>query len=539
MNKALILLGVMLFGVTTALAEPEAGKARYLVATRRPARQLSIRFDRDVDIRRFESVNGFAAELTEAEVAELRKSGEVLWVGPDELRYAVGTVPSSESFRPVIEGAAVAPAATSTQQTPYGITMVGAPRVWNLGRGRTIKVAVIDSGIEKAHPDIADDYKGGYDFVNNDEDPEDENGHGTHVAGTIGALDNLFGVVGVAPDVEIYSLRVLGPTGSGSVSSEIRAIDWAIENHMNIINLSLGSNRAETLEEQALGRARDAGIIVVAASGNSYSGVDGLIYPAGYSSVLSVGAINEQQNIASFSQRGSTLKLVAPGVSVLSLNTYAVDVSSGDNIYDADLLEGSPRGTISGEFVFCGLGAQGDFPPSVQGKIALIERGSITFREKTQNAVNAGAVAVAIFNNDNPYGGWTLIRDGDGNIIPDAASFPWPVTVGMTKESGTALRQLPPGSQMSINTRSGGYRLSSGTSMSAPHVAGVAALVWSLAPQASAEQVRQALLDSAVDLGTPGFDTTFGFGGVDAFAAAKRIAPEKFGANPRRRGVRH
>lgn len=543
MKRSLALVWVVLGGVATTFAA-ESSKTKYLVATRGPAAQLKIQSDREIPVRQFKSVNGFAAELTDAEVAQLRKSSEVLFIELDALRYATPIIPAEKSATMMAVSSAIRAAENSVQHIPYGLEMVGAPRVWNLGRGKNIKVAVIDTGIVADHPDIAGQYKGGYDIVRDDEIPNDEHGHGTHVAGTIAAIDNGFGVVGVAPDVELYALKVLDQGGSGTVSWIITAVDWAIENKMDILNLSLGySGDPSILEEQAFARAADAGIIAVAASGNDFYGDDGIDYPANYSTVLSVGAVDPDRVITAFSQRGPGLKLVAPGTGVLSLsNVMGVEVRAGNAFFVASRAEGSPEGTLSGEFVFCGFGTPEEIPDSVRGRIALLERGSLTpelmpFRVKVQNAVAKGAIGAVIGNNVEGTFDWTLIRDVNGGLFPDAADFPWPLTVGVSKKSGDALKLLAAQAEMWISTSSPGYREMAGTSMATPHVAGVAALIWSMAPTANAQEVRQALFDSATDLGANGYDTVHGYGLVNAVGAARLIAPERFPPRPRVRDL--
>jgi serine protease len=538
-------LSLMLLVTGAALplfSAEQAVRAGYIVTTRGPAREVRLNLIREMAARRFEALHGFTAQLTAAEVAELRSNPDVLFVEEDVERHAIGFVPEQGGSggsllvaRPF--GLPSITAAASTQEVPYGVDLIEARKVWEVGRGRTIRVAVIDTGIVKEHPDVAADYKGGFDFVNEDDDPADDNGHGTHVAGTIAAADNDIGVVGVAPEIEIFALKVLDSEGSGRVSNIVRAIDWAITNRINIINMSLGSSAHIFAEEQALQRAADAGIVAVAASGNSYTGVDGIDYPANYPSVLSVGAVNGEKAIASFSQRGSALRLVAPGVGVLSLAQTMERVIAGEATYEAFLMEGSPLGSVTSPFVFSGLGRTTDFTDAVQGKIALIERGEITFREKVQNAKNAGAAAAVVYNNvPGPFRG-TLIRDENEEIIPEAKAFQWPLAVSLSREDGQKIRLLE-GAAITVSAQPGGYTRFNGTSMASPHVAGAAALVWSIAATATAQQVRQALLDGALDLGTPGFDTTFGFGIVNAYNAARRLAPEKFPTVPRRRGAR-
>jgi len=223
------------------------------------------------------------------------------------------------------------------------------------------------------------------------------------------------------------------------------------------------------------------------------------------------------------------VKIVGPGVGVLS--SYPVDAGflsliTGPGLpgIAADLMENSPSGRVTGQYVFCKLGMPADFPAAVSGKIALIERGELSFADKAKNAKAAGAIGVIVFNNLPGSFGGTL---GD-------ESFAWPVTVGISQEDGDALIAAPAGTTIAIDFVQG-YEFLSGTSMSCPHVSGVAALIWSLKPQASAAQVREALLDSATDLGKPGWDEMFGFGEVNAFAAAKALAPELF---PRKHPLR-
>jgi len=509
--------------LTPVFGAEQPAKGRYLVATRQPSTELRLALSREMAVKHFKSVNGFAAELTAEQVERLKKSPDVLFIEPNLERHAIGSVP-----RPLEADSVPLASAASTQRIPYGVELVQAPRLWERTKGASIRVGVIDTGTTVDHPDLAANYRGGYDFAHEDDVPDDESGHGTHVNGTIAAADNDLGVIGVAPEVEIYALKALsGPQESGTVADVIRAVDWAIEHKLHIISLSLGSDTPSFLERQAFQRAWDAGVIAVAAAGNGYDGNDGLSYPAGYPTVLSVGAVDSEQNVALFSRRGVDLKIVAPGVDVLSCKRVGVEVAVvGEGVIDADELEGSSRGDVTGRFVFAELGKPNQFPPNTHGAIALMQRGELLFRDKVRNALNAGATAAVIFNSFPGSFNGTLIRDPWGNVIPEAADFPWPVTLGISKEDGERLRERE-GTVISLSARPGGYGRLSGTSMATPHVSGVAALIWSLAPDASAHAVRQALLDSASDLGTSGFDTTFGNGLVNAMAAAKLLAPDR------------
>ena len=209
------------------------------------------------------------------------------------------------------------------QTTPWGIARVGAPVSGNTGTG--IKVAIIDTGIDLDHPDLAANVKTGANFVNTSKSPEDDNGHGTHVAGTVGALDNAIGVVGVAPTASLYPVKVLDRRGSGTWSGVASGIGWAADNGMHVANMSLGGG-ASTTVENACANAETAGVLLVAASGNSGDGSTStteLSYPAAYSSVVAVGATTSGDGLASFSNTGSFVDVSAPGASVSS--TYKGD----------------------------------------------------------------------------------------------------------------------------------------------------------------------------------------------------------------------
>jgi len=185
--------------------------------------------------------------------------------------------------------------------------------------GRSVRVAVVDTGIDYDHPDLAINYRGGYDFVNNDNDPMDDHWHGTHVAGSIAAARNGFGAVGVAPEVDLYALKVLGANGSGSFSSIIAALDWAIQNKIQVVNLSLGSSGDPgTTVRQAVAHAYRSGLVIVASAGNSGSGTDTVGFPAKYDSVIAVGSTTITDDRSSFSSTGPAVELAAPGSSIYS-----------------------------------------------------------------------------------------------------------------------------------------------------------------------------------------------------------------------------
>jgi serine protease len=550
MKKATIAL-LSILTAASAFAASEPG--RYIVGTRGPAPRTfeeirphtrdaePQRFSRN--FHRFSALDGFVADLTPEEARALKGDRRVLYVERDRPIWAMGIarVPTVEAAREARrerlneERSATAPSPSRPQTTPYGISMVNAPAVWAKAQGAGIKVGVIDSGIDLKHADLVRAYKGGYDFVDNDNLPQDGNGHGTHVAGTIAAENNAFGVVGIAPDISLYALRVLRDDGSGSVSAEVRAVDWAIANNLHVINLSLGADEESLSERAAFQRAFDAGLIAVAAAGND--GGTRLSYPAAYPTTLAVAAINSGRSAASFSNQGTGMSIAAPGVGVLSAiptgtgSSSDVTVQGSTTFFDGYAMDGSPRRVITGKLVFSGLGRTGEFPSGVRDNIALIQRGEISFADKAKNAKNAGATAVLIFNNVEGSFLGTLIGE---NQQP----FDFPLTLSISDLDGAALKKLE-GTTVTAASRIDDYGSKQGTSMATPHVAGVAALVWSMVPGASANEIRNALLLTATDLGPSGVDSIYGYGLVDAFAAARRLRPADFPLeSPRRRAIR-
>lgn len=214
----------------------------------------------------------------------------------------------------------------------WGVAHIGAGEAHSAGYlGAGIKVAVVDTGIDHTHPDLAANYRGGWDFVNDDDDPVDDNGHGTHVAGMIAAVRDGAGVVGVAPQAELYAVKVLDASGSGYISDIIAGLDWAVAHGMQVTNNSYGTaQNPGTLFEQAFTRAEQAGIVNVAAAGNSgtcgWFLADTVGYPARYPSTLAVGAVDTNDTRPCFSSTGNAVALAAPGVSVRSTvpgGTYA------------------------------------------------------------------------------------------------------------------------------------------------------------------------------------------------------------------------
>ena len=210
----------------------------------------------------------------------------------------------------------------------WGVDRIDADFAWATSRGLGVNVAIVDTGIDKDHADLIDNLKGGVNFVSKSPvkpaDPnkwDDDNGHGTHVAGIVAARDNEIGVIGTAPEAYLWAVKVLDRNGSGYTSDVIDGITWAMNNGMQVVNISLGTASDIQAMHDAVDAAYTAGVVIVAAAGNSGDG-DGstneVIYPAKYSSVIAVAATDNNDLIAYFSSDGAEVELAAPGVSIRS-----------------------------------------------------------------------------------------------------------------------------------------------------------------------------------------------------------------------------
>ena len=214
--------------------------------------------------------------------------------------------------------------ASDEYSNSWGVQHIGSQLVHNQNiNGTGVKIAILDTGIDYNHPDLAENYKGGYDFIYGDSDPFDYNGHGTHISGIIAAKNNGVGVIGVAPNSNIYAVSVLSPYGDGTTSLIISGIEWAVDNHMDIVTMSFSCTPNTFLPpcddpalHNAVDNAYNSGLLLVAAGGNTYGGE--VRYPAAYDSVIAVTATDQDDKNAIFSPINSKIELSAPGVAILS-----------------------------------------------------------------------------------------------------------------------------------------------------------------------------------------------------------------------------
>ncbi|WP_305885089.1 S8 family serine peptidase [Pleionea sp. CnH1-48] len=317
------------------------------------------------------------AKMTVSQAKQLQEAGYT--VEETGYKYLINPVP----------GPVTADASIQADTIPYGISKVRANETWGDTTGSGVKVCIIDTGLDTDHSDLDANFVEGVSTAG-EPGPDDVHGHGTHVAGTIAAEQNGSDVVGVAPDAQLYIAAAFNSSGQATDESILNALDWCVNKNTKVINMSYGGSGSTSAEEAAYQAAYNAGVLMVAATGNSGASAP-ISYPARYPTTMAVGATNSSDGIASFSQRGPEIDVTAPGVSVLS---------------------------------------------------------------------------------DRNGGGTTTM---------------------------------------------------SGTSMATPHVAGAAAAVLGADNTLTHDQVRQVLRDTAVDLGSAGFDNTYGYGRIDLRAAVDSL----------------
>lgn len=469
--------------------------------------------------------NGFSIEVSPAQRAKLMQLPGVKAIYPVELIQA----PTADVSM-----------AGSAADMASAIGMTGADIAQNvLGyTGSGIKVAVMDTGIDIDHPDFGGNGSNGstsfptariaygYDFVGDafnadpsspsynpiatpDNNPDDCGGHGTHVAGIVGANGT---VKGVAPDVTFGAYRVFGCNGSTTADIMIAAMEQAYNDGMHILNMSIGSafQWPQYPTAQAADRLVDKGMVVVASIGNS--GANGL-YSAG-----APGLGEHVIGVASFDNVAST--------------SAVVEVNGQDIAYNTMTFSGPVPTAGSGDVVFIGQACNTDpLLVSPAGKIALAVRGVCPFGEKAANAINAGASAVVIHNNAPGIFSGTLggqIGDGSVPVISisqaDGLFIRAQATPVLSWTDRTMQVALPTGGLISSFSsyglspdlalkpdigapggviystyplESGGFATLGGTSMSSPHVAGAAALLLQAKPDTPAMAVRSVLQNSA------------------------------------------
>ncbi len=454
------------------------------------------------------SQNAFAVEMPATAIKGLRNNPHVELIEQDLKRYPMA-IWNDDAGDP-----------TAQQLTPYAIYQSQANQL-SLQSGQ--KVCVIDSGIAGAQGETGgknNDFD--WSVITGDNDSgtgdwfRDGGPHGTHVAGTVGAADNGIGVVGMAPGVPMHIIKVFNNSGWGYSSDLAYAADKCAQAGANIITMSLGGGGSNSTEENAFNSFTSNGGLVLAAAGND--GNTTRSFPAGYKSVMMVGANDADNNIASFSQYpscssgfggsaetddGYCVEVTAGGVDTLS--TYPAGATSlasasvdGQGIASSAM---ENNGSASGDAYFMGTAEATD--SGANGKVCIIDRGNISFHDKVMNCENSGGLGAIIVNNEPGMLYGTL---GTSNMT----SIP---AVGAALEDRNAIVGA---ATASVNVGPSDYGYMSGTSMATPGVAGVAALVWSNFPSCTGTEIREALKATAEDQGAAGKDVYFGYGIVKA-----------------------
>lgn len=446
-------------------------------------------------------------------ITELQNDPSIESVEPNYLRY-VQAVPNDSRFNEQW-------ALRNTGQTVARISGTSGADIkfldaWAKARPlfEEIVVAVIDTGVDFTHPELAprmwtnpleipgnnmdddgngyvDDYHG-YDFIDHLSDPSDVSDHGTHIAGTIAAQgNNGSGISGIHDQVKIMALKVSANGDTMTTSAIIEAIQYTITMKRRGVNLvalnaSYGGTGFSNAERSAIQTAGSEGIILCAAAGNeSVNNNTTPSYPASYglANIITVAASNQNDALSSFSNFGSTsVDLAAPGSNILSTAPTVYTFQTAGGPHDVrPMTFATPTSGFTGQIIHCGLGNPGDFPQTVSGQIALIQRGTLTFAEKVANAKAAGAIAAIIYNNVS--GQYLGTLGGGGSWIP---------AFSLSQAGGQSILSRLPTSGTLIATP--GYQFLNGTSMATPHVTAAVAFAAQNFPGDTVAQRKQRIL---------------------------------------------
>jgi len=269
----------------------------------------------EIPLERMEAAEAKLADAPKVERVDTDRKVRWLHSLPD---FNAGSIDTGELTRHIKELQPKFPAGDALNpQIPWGVQRVGAPQVWARTQGAGATVAVIDTGIDSTHPDLAGQVAGGINILDpqHPDNWKDDEGHGTHVAGTIAANGRNGGVAGVAPQAKLYAVKVLDKDGNGNYSDVIAGIEWAMNHGIKIANMSLGADEGSEPLHRAVQAALAKGMLIVAAAGNSGGPVG---FPGAYPEAVAVGASDGADKVAPFSCRGPEVGYIAPGVEILS-----------------------------------------------------------------------------------------------------------------------------------------------------------------------------------------------------------------------------
>ncbi|MBW2964013.1 S8 family peptidase [Candidatus Woesearchaeota archaeon] len=304
----------MILALPFVLAEP-ADKVRVFIEFKGPVDLSNAKVIHDFDLLK----NVMVIEVSEAALEGIARNPNVVRIEPDAEVTIMGKPDKCTPWPECNADPTPDPEPTPAQQLPWGVDRIDAELASVTGAG--VDVCIIDTGVDQDHADLAANIKAGINYVPTGKVIDlskwnDDNGHGTHVAGTIAALNNDIGVVGVAPDANLLIVKALNRKGSGYMSDVAAGMDWCVAHGAKVISMSLGSATDVSYVHDAADAAYAAGALLVAAAGNEYPAP--VIYPAAYDSVIAVAATDNTDAHAYFSNAGPEVELAAPGVSILS-----------------------------------------------------------------------------------------------------------------------------------------------------------------------------------------------------------------------------
>jgi len=301
---------------TKRIFDPRLGKEVEVVEG-----EVLVRFKRDVTAERIKQIHRAPGIQTKKGIKQLdsqlvripedktiediletyRQNPDVVFAEPNYIARALSTTPNDPSF-----------------SEQWGLAKIYAPEAWDIEKGEpNIIIAILDTGLDLDHPDLKTKIVQGYDFINQDENPQDDHGHGTHVGGIAGAgSNNGLGVTGVAWNCPLMPVKVLDSQGEGSYSDVAEGIIYAADNGAKVINLSLGAYSYSQYLQDAIDYAYMKGCVIIAAAGNDNTNEP--IYPAACANVMAVSATDQNDNKAMSSNFGDYIDVAAPGVGVYS-----------------------------------------------------------------------------------------------------------------------------------------------------------------------------------------------------------------------------
>jgi serine protease len=431
---AVLMLSASTYGRPTPGTEPEFVPGRLMIKVKKGASvqlargemaALGIRaMAKDLYDPRVQVVEVPAGMALETAMSRLRGVSAIEFVERDYIAhaFACGVLNPNDQYY---------------QSHQENLRVIGAHETWNCARGEGVIVAVIDTGVRQ---NLADWRSGlfvpGKSFVSNAPTPDDDNGHGSHVASTIAeATNNGIGAAGIAFQAQIMPVKVLNSEGSGSFSEIVAGINWATQNGAHVINMSLGASQGSSILQQAVQNARQAGVLVVCASGND--GHNQISFPAAYAESIAVGALSRNgTTLADFSNTGPQLDLVAPGVDIAQ-QTINFDNPSDQGTYYY-LLSGT---SMASPHVAGALAIAWSLSGSSTGTTATVPR-SKARSDEIEAALYASVVDMGSSGKDQQFGYGRLNlkalveRLGSGDPGPTPSPTPGP-TPSPTPAPGT------------------------------------------------------------------------------------------------------